>query len=145
MQTVNDGTHWMLRLDEGQDLHQTLAEFATKQGVRAAAVLMGIGMLRRATLGYWNGKEYQSREILEPHELVALHGSIAEVDQAPSVHLHVAATGPTHEAVGGHLIRGTVGILGELYLETFPGRVFGRPLDEGLGLRTLDLEPGATP
>lgn len=145
MQSVSDGPRWMLRLRPGEALHDTLSEFAHARGIRAAAVVMGIGMLRSATFGFWNGREYDPRESSEPLELIALHGSIAEVDGAPSVHLHAAATNARHETLSGHLIRGTIGILGELYVETFPGRVFGRPLDETLGLRTLDLEPGPAP
>ena len=142
MQAVSAGTRWMLRLDEGQDLHSALGDFAKTNNIRAASVLMGIGMLKSGTLGYWNGAEYQPRDIKEPHELLALEGSIAEADGVPSVHLHATTADREHRSIGGHLLRGTVGVLAEIYLETFPGRVFGRPLNESFGLRMLDLEPG---
>lgn len=141
MQAVSEGTRWMLRLDQGQDLFATLGDFARQHRIQAAVVVSGIGMLRNATVGYWNGSEYVRHELPEPHELVGLHGSIAEAD-GPSVHLHAALAAPDHQIVGGHLMRGTVWVLNELFLETFPGRVWGRPMDETLGLRKLDLEPG---
>jgi predicted DNA-binding protein with PD1-like motif len=145
MQQVQDGPRWMLRLDDGQDLFEALTGFAKERRVRAAAIVSGIGMLRSATLGYWNGQEYENRDVAEPHELIAMHGSIAEVDRNPSLHLHVALGGRDHRALAGHLVRATVGVLAEVYVETFPGRTFGRPMNESLGLRTLDLEPGASP
>lgn len=141
MQEVNDGPRWMLRLEEGDDLFEGLGAFARRRQVRAASVAEGIGMLRRSTLGFWNGREYDPKVLETPHELVGLHGSIAEVDGLPSLHLHAALAGADHTVVGGHLLKGTVGILAEIYVATFPGRAFGRPLDESLGLRRLDLEP----
>jgi uncharacterized protein len=140
MQAVAEGTRWMLRLDQGQDLFVTLSDFARQHEIRAAAVVSGIGMLRDAAVGYWNGSEYARKDLPEPHELVGLHGSIAEAD-GPSLHLHAALAAPSHQLVGGHLIRGTVWVLNEIVIETFPGREFGRPIDETLGLRKLDLEP----
>lgn len=141
MQAVEDGTRWMLRLDQGQDLFATIGEFASKHTIRAAVVVSGIGMLRDAAIGYWNGSEYVRKDLPEPHELVGLHGSIADAE-GPSIHLHAALAAPNHQLVGGHLIRATVWVLNELFIDTFRGRTFGRPIDETLGLRKLDLEPG---
>src|ERR1700691_1555676 len=141
MQESSEGSRWMLRLDDGEDVFVQFTEFSRRHTVRAAAIVSGIGMLEAATIGYWDGKASQPPSLDVPHELVALHGSIAEVDGAPSVHLHVALAGPGHTLVGGHLLRGTVGILNEILIETFPGHQFGRPLDESFGLRRLDLAP----
>lgn len=142
MQEVVEGDRAVLRLDAGEELFEAFRGFATRQKVRAGIVVEGIGMLREATLGYWDGRQYAPHEMTVPHELVALHGSIAEVDGAPSLHLHAALAGPDHRVIGGHLLRGVVGVLVETYVTTFPERRFGRPLDESLGLRTLDLAPG---
>lgn len=142
MQQVRDGPRWMLRLDDGQDLPATLASFATEHSVRAGVIVSGIGMLKAGTVGFWDGQQYQPRELTEPHELVGLHGSIAESDGAPSIHLHAALADRHHALTGGHLLRGTVGVLAEVYVEVFPDRAFGRPLNESLGLRSLDLQPG---
>jgi hypothetical protein len=133
----------MVRLDDGQDLFDALTEFARHEDIRAAAVVSGIGMVRRATIGYWDGSEYRPRELAVPHEVVALHGTIARADGAPSIHLHLAAAGPDYQVVGGHLLRATVGVLQEVVIDTFPARTFGRPMIESFGLRMLDLEPGS--
>lgn len=145
MQAVREGTRWMLRLDDGQELFETLATFATREEIRAAAIPFGIGMFRRATVGYWDGSVYQRREYTVPHEVVGLHGSIARAEGQPSIHLHVALAGPDHAVVGGHLFSATIGVLQEMLIETFPGRAFGRPMVESFGLRMLDLEPGPQP
>lgn len=143
MQAVRDGSRWLLRLDDGQDLFEAISAHARREAIRAAAIPFGIGMFRRATVGYWNGERYLPRELTVPHEVVGLHGTIAQADGQPSIHLHAALAGPDHALVGGHLLQATVGAIQELLLETFPGRTFGRPLVESFGLRMLDLEPGA--
>lgn len=131
----------MLRLETGEDLLGTLAEFAHRNEIRSAAVPLGIGQLRTATLGYWNGQEYEPREVEGATELVSLSGSIAEAEGRPSIHLHASLGTRSFSTISGHVLRGTVGVLAEVYVESFPGHPFGRPLDESLGLRTLDLDP----
>lgn len=145
MQRVRDGHRWMLRFADGDDLFDGLVEFATSERVRAGAVVSGIGMLRAATLGYWNGREYEWAPIEGPMELVALHGSVALAEGAPSLHLHAGLADRAHRLHGGHLKAATIGVVGEVLVEEFAGRTFGRPINEGLGLRTLDLEPGPSP
>lgn len=132
----------MLRLDDGQDLFGALTEFAEREEIRAAAVAFGLGMFRRARIGYWDGQQYRPHDLELPHEVVGLHGTIAQADGRPSVHLHAALAGPDHRLLGGHLMQATVGVLQELLIEAFPGRTFGRPMVESFGLRMLDLEPG---
>lgn len=139
MQSVRDGTRWMLRLEDGDDLFEQLGKFAEGEGVRAGAVVFGIGMFRRGTIGYWDGTQYRSQEFTVPHEVVGLHGTIARADERPSLHLHAALAGPDHRLVGGHLLHATVGVLQEVLVETFPGREFGRPMVESFGLRMLEL------
>jgi predicted DNA-binding protein with PD1-like motif len=142
MQALHDGSRVMLRLDDGQDVFAALSQVARNRGIRAAAVVSGIGMVKSAAVGFWTGREYDVQNLDRPHELIGLQGSIATLDEGPSIHLHAQLANERHQVVGGHLLRATVGVVGEILLETFPGKTFGRPLNESLGLRTLDLEPG---
>ncbi len=145
MRAMHDGSRWMLRIDDGEDLFDSLAQFAEANSIHAAAFVYGIGMFRRATVGYWDGHQYRPHELPIPHEVVGLHGTIARADDRPSIHLHAALAGPDHHLVGGHLMNATVAVLQEALVETFPGRTFGRPMVESFGLRMLDLEPGPHP
>jgi predicted DNA-binding protein with PD1-like motif len=139
VQEVSDGSRWMLRFAEGEELPDALAAFARRHAVRAAAVPMGIGQLTRAKLGFWNGSEYESREWTTPVELVSMSGSIAEADGAPSIHLHATLGLQDHAAAAGHVMSGRVGLLLEMLVVPFPERTFARPMDEAVGLRRLDL------
>ena len=135
----------MVRLDDGQDLFAELGEFAQTRGIGAGQIVFGIGMFRRAAVGYWDGTEYRAEQLTVPHEVVGLHGTIARAEGAPSIHLHAALAGPDHRLVGGHLLHATVAVVQEILLETFPSHTFGRPMVERVGLRMLDLEPGPEP
>ncbi|MCI4368976.1 MAG: DUF296 domain-containing protein [Thermoplasmata archaeon] len=141
MQEARSGEHWMVRLSAGEEVHPALSEFAERHAIRAGVVEMGIGMFGRATIGYWNGQEYDALELAEPHEVVALHGSIASDEGRPSLHLHAGLANSAHALVGGHLIRATVSVLLELSVSEFKGLSFARPFDESFGLRMLDLRP----
>jgi uncharacterized protein len=144
MQLHRDGGRWVVRLDEGQEVLTALTELARTHGLRAGIVVSGIGMLRRSKIGFWNGHEYEPLVLDRPHELVALHGSIAELDGAPHVHLHVGLAGPDHKLVGGHLLEGTIGVVGELLVESFEETTFGRRFDAAQNLKLLDLDPGGS-
>lgn len=143
MQAVRAHDRWMLRLDEREDVLDRLVEFSRTEGIRAGAIVSGIGQTSRATIGFWDGSRYRPHELDGPHEVLALSGSIAQADGAPSLHLHLTAAGADYRAVGGHLLAATVGVLLELVVEVFPGRAFGRPMSESQGLRRLDLDPGS--
>ena len=145
MQRIQDGARLVVRLDDGDDVLGRLTALADAEGWRAAFVVAGIGGIGAGALGYWNGKEYEPKAIAEFHELVALTGSIARVDGKPSVHLHASLGKRAHAVVAGHVLALTVENLAELYIETFPGRTWGRPINESLGLRTLDLDPEPDP
>ncbi len=139
MQTATSGADRMLRLETGEEVFEELVGWARTERIRAAAVPMGLGQFTRATIGFWTGHDYDRRTVEEPVELVGLSGSIAEVDDAPSVHLHATLGLPDHSTLSGHLIEGRVGLLAELLVVTFPRQAFGRRLDPESGLRRLEL------
>jgi predicted DNA-binding protein with PD1-like motif len=141
VQLLRDDRRYVIRLDRGEEIFQSLEEWARREQVTAGIVVEGIGALSKARIGFWNGSEYSPRSLTTPHELLSLHGSLALSDGAPSWHLHATLAAPDHGAVGGHLLEGEVGVIVELLFEKFPSGSFERPLDEALGLRRLELRP----
>jgi uncharacterized protein len=141
MQAASDGARWMLRLERGEEVVDSIASLAQANGIRASAVGMGIGQLTETELGFWTGTEYERRVVREPVELVSLSGSIAEEDGRPSVHLHASVGTRSHSTLSGHLFRGTVGVLAEVLVVPFPALAWERPMNESVGLRILDVAP----
>ncbi len=147
MQSVREGTTWMLRLDAGEPLVETLADWARHERMEAASILAGIGMVRDTEIGYYRGTAYDKVTFPEPLELLGLAGSIAWEDDRPSLHLHLIGGRGDHTTVGGHLFGTTVAVLAEITVHAFPGRRFRRPPVPGTVLRALSLsdEPAPAP
>ncbi len=141
MRSAADSGLVMAKLDDGEDLFASLAMIVKEHGIGSGAVLWGIGMVRDFEVGYFDGKQYRKQAVAEPHELLALHGSLTPAADPP-FHLHVAAGGPTHAVVGGHLFKATVNVLNELCLARFDSIRLGRALSPRSGLRELVVDGG---
>ena len=131
----------MVKLDDGEDLLDSLQRVVKEHRIDSGTVLWGIGMLRDFEVGYFDGKAYHRKTFATPHELLALHGSIASRAD-PVFHLHVAGGNEAHGVVGGHLFKGTVNVLSEVCLARFDRVRLGRELSPRSGLRELVVEPG---
>lgn len=130
----------VIRLNDGEDLHKSLEETALKRDVESGMVLMGIGMLRDFTLGYFDGSGYQKSRTGEAHELVSLQGSLAKCDGEIIVHLHGSLGADDYSLKGGHIFSGTVNGLAEITLLKLDGVKLYRELNEKTGLKELHIK-----
>ena len=96
---------WVVRLQDGEDLVDALRTL----GKDSSLILTGIGMVRDAELGYWNGTEYEVHVYLAPSELISLQGNLG-LDETGEriVHAHVSLSRQDGSVRGGHLVRATV-------------------------------------
>ena len=118
---------WILRLFPGEELVAALQAVDTN----SAVVLGGIGRVRAARLGFWNGSSYDETVIDDPAELVSLQGNIATSSEGRAVHVH-AVLAVRERVFGGHLLAATVEVTAEISL--FPLRAVQLERDAG-GLR----------
>ncbi len=128
------------RLRPGDDVIESLVSIARERSIRAALVV-GIGGLRRLEVGVFKEGKYdvETHEVREGEtiELTSLLGSIAVgQDGSPSPHLHVTASLPDHRPVSGHLVKGVVGPLVELFIVVMDGELW-RLQDSSIGLPAL--------
>ena len=143
--------HWkkdshgiFVKLASGEELFPSLEELAKEELPNGGMILMAIGMLKNAVVGYYNGKEYEKRTFDNGHELLGLHGSIRIVENADGggperprepepmnmknmgeekqnekkvgMHIHCMMANERHEVVGGHLFSATVDPLVEMFI-----------------------------
>jgi len=116
-----------LRLADGEDLVAALGRLA----VESAVILAGIGMVRDAAIGYWNGTQYGTTRLDEPAELLSLQGNIARHGQERIVHAHLCIAGADGVARGGHLMAATVHNTAEIALRLAPEIVLERIEEDG--------------
>lgn len=121
MQTQRTSYGWLLRVDHGEELFETLRAFATREGVRGGAI-SGIGAVGEAELGFFvrEAKRYDRRTFRGEYEVLSLLGNFSLLDGEPYPHCHVILAGADFVAFGGHLFRGVVTVTCEVHVVTSP-------------------------
>lgn len=129
------------RIRTGEDLAEAIKENVEKSGVKTG-LLIAIGSLKSATLGYYKEGEYKYIRVEGPLEIASCMGNIA-VDEKGEVivHAHVVVTDEKGEAFGGHLMKDSpVGATAELVIIEALGVNLKRVFDKKTNLKLLDLE-----
>ncbi len=131
---------YVLRLDKGEEIVETLKKFCKEEGISLGWV-KGIGAANRAVIGLLNTKDkkYTTRELLGDHEIVSLVGNISNMDGEVYLHLHIALANEDYITYGGHLDSAIIGATGEIIIETIDGDV-GRSFSQEIGLNLMDFD-----
>ena len=128
----------VLRLADGENLLERLLSVS----VESAAIVGGIGMVRAARLGYWNGTAYEEHAVADPVELLSLQGNLGRLDGEPIAHCHAVVARRDGTVTGGHLIAATVANTAEVVVDLLDGIVLERKQEStglaGLHPRTAD-------
>jgi uncharacterized protein len=130
----------VVRLFSGEDIYLSLKTVCQKHKVETAVVICGIGQLKQFKLGYFKAKgNYTPQEFIKAHELLSLSGIISSSGTDYKFHLHAVLGNEEKQAVGGHLLSGTVEITNEIVLlkNSLPIK---RRITEETGLDSLFLE-----
>lgn len=121
------GADLIVKLEDGADLLEELAGLGVEAGL-----VWGIGMVRKARLGYWNGSEYEEHKLAEPAELLSLHCNLSLKEGKPFPHCHVVIGRRDGTVAGGHLLGATVHNVNELYIKRLGLRLERRKEESGL-------------
>jgi predicted DNA-binding protein with PD1-like motif len=126
----------VLKLDDGEDLFECLNSAVDEYSIRSGFVILGIGMLADAEIGYFSKDGYEWKSLEEPHELVALHGSISTKGEVV-IHLHCALANKDHDIIGGHLKGAKVCVINEILIKKLDSIELGRNLNPETGLKEM--------
>ena len=141
MEMKSSGDILIVKLGPGDSYIECLIEACKKGGARTAVVISSIGQFVEASLGYYVSKgDYSPMSISVPHELVSVSGIISADEEGHSAHLHASLAGPDKEVIGGHLLKGTVGLTCEtvlLSIDTDLRRIVKGPA----GIKELSFGP----
>jgi predicted DNA-binding protein with PD1-like motif len=123
------------------DIIRNLEELVSTQAIRSAVLISGIGMLRDAIIGYFDGEQYQNHKIAGAAELVSVQGNIGHVEDTGAVvcHLHAALATADHGLMGGHLMAGAVTVVNEIALQRLRTTTISRQRNRQ-GLLEMHLE-----
>ncbi len=126
---AKSGNFLVVRFEDGEKFPEALLGL----GIKAGAILSGVGMLRNLEMAYWNGKEYVRERVDEPVELLSLQGNFGEREGKGVIHAHTVVAKEGGSALGGHLMKATVHNTAEVVIVELPGIVMERrPEPSGL-------------
>jgi len=133
------GPVYVIRLERGERIVESLTSFCDREGVRAAT-FNGVGTCRHAELGYFHiaAGTYDFRPFPEDFEITALHGNVSILEGKLRVHAHIALGDSNFHTWSGHLKEAEVLATCEIVLRPLEGEL--RRVREGdSGLTPLDL------
>ncbi len=140
MKFIDDGYNWIVRLDKGEKLIESLASVAKNHKIDGAWI-MALGACTKVELGFYDlkNKQYKWRTFNEELEILSLQGNIAWENDEPILHIHGTFSNDNMQAIGGHVKELVVGGTCEIFLHKWDAKKLNRSLNEPTGLKLLDL------
>lgn len=133
------GNKYLVRLERGEEIVESIKNLAIKEEIRLGNVI-GIGAVDRAKVGLFiiENKEYRSKEFQGNMEIISLTGNISEMNGEAYIHLHIALCDDSYKVIGGHLSHAYISATGEIIIDVLEGIVDRKYSDE-IGINLLDL------
>jgi len=122
------------QLLEDEDLLDTVTRAAEKANILAGFFFL-IGTLKKAKMGFFRERKYETIEVNQPLEIVSCVGNITVKENRVFAHAHLAVSDSQGRVFGGHAMQGCIiGATGELVLVEAVGVKLLRKFDEKIGL-----------
>ena len=134
------GSSFVLRIEQGDDILKTLKDFAERQRIRAA-FFEGIGSLYKAKLGHYDFQDtrtYKYETFEEDLEILTLSGNVSRMGPDAIPHAHVTLGRRDFSVIGGHLEEGSLANMVEINFGRLPGSM-EKAKDSNVGLNLLQL------
>jgi predicted DNA-binding protein with PD1-like motif len=132
------GGAYIVRLDAGERIIETLSALCSDESIRAASIT-GVGTCVEAELGSldWETKIHRPLKISEHREIAALVGNVSVQDGQIVVHLHATLADAECRSLSGHLHEAVIKATGEIIITPLPGQL-RRKKDPDTGLNLID-------
>ena len=133
------GLQYLVRIDRGEEIMESLTELCRREGILLGAV-SGLGAADYAKIGIYRVADHQfeGREFTGEQEISSIVGSITEKDGEPYLHLHINLCDDDMIIHGGHLSACRISGTCELTVTVLEGHV-GRIHNEVTGLNLFDF------
>ena len=139
MEYLRAGRHYILRLDKGEEIIDSISRLCEKENIRAGSVT-GIGAANDIEIGIFDtaNKQYLKKEYKGDFEISALVGNISGMEGKPYLHLHITIGNPVENLfAAGHLSRCMISATGEIYITEVDAEI-GRLYSEEIGLNLIE-------
>ena len=134
MQYRQFGRTWMVRIDLGEDIPESLKQLCAREDIRLAQV-NAIGAADHAVIGVYDleKQQYRQETLDEFMEITSLSGSVTALNGEPYIHLHATLADGRNVLHGGHVLEMRVGATCEMFVQALDGEVT-RERNEDLGI-----------
>ena len=131
------GNKYIIRIDKGEEVVETLKKFCTKNNLKLGTIT-GLGATNKVTIGLFEAqsKKYFSKELIGNHEIAPLYGNITTMNGEVYLHLHVNLGNDEHKSFAGHLNSAIVSATVEVVIDAIEGEV-EREFSDEIGLNLL--------
>lgn len=131
----------VLVLARGEELIESLNNFAKSEPLASAYVAGGVGGADQAVLAFYDfeARDYNYRDFDEGLEILSLQGNLSWVDDEPFWHVHGTLSGADYQAIGGHIKQLRVALTCEILIVPLDTKLT-RTYDETTGLKLLGQE-----
>ncbi len=139
MQSKKFGSKYVLRLDKGEEIVETLKKFCSENKIKLGSVI-GIGAVGNIVLGLFETetKVYHKKFLEGDFEIVPLVGNVTTMKGEIYIHLHLNVGDSQQKSWSGHLNSGIVSATCELIIDSIDGEV-DRKFSEEIGLNLLEF------
>lgn len=133
------GNKYIIRLDKGEEVINSLKKFCSEQKIYLGTV-SGLGAADKIVLGLFNTKtkKYFSKEFSGDFELTSVLGNISQMNGEVYLHLHANISNENCQVFGGHLTSAKISGTFEGVIEKIDGEV-NRKFNEEVGLNLFDF------
>ena len=131
------GDKYLIRIDKGEELVDTLKKFCIDNKIKLGAIT-GLGVTNKVTMGIFEtqSKKYYSKELIGNHEIAPLYGNITTMGSEVYLHFHVNLGNDEHMSFAGHLTSAYVSATVEVIIDAIGGEV-DRKFSDEIGLNLL--------
>ena len=129
----------LLRLDVGEEIHESIQKVAEYYNIKTAQV-SAIGAVERTTVGFYDStsQEYHTIKYDEGLELTSLQGNISQNNGKYHGHFHITLSDREGNVYGGHLIESYIHLTCEIFIRIIDTTV-ERQHEEATGITRWDL------
>lgn len=134
-----DDKTYLLRLEKGEDVHQTIKAFCNQHQIKNALV-SALGSLENITLAHYrmDTKQFHEKKMEGIYELTNLTGNIGIIENDIIPHFHVTISDEQMQCFGGHMMQGHASATLEMTITVYPS-TFEKKMNEEVGLKLWEL------
>lgn len=119
----------VVRLTEGDDIHDSISQICRENNIDSAMVVTGLGMISHITFGWFTGNEYLTETLDGTFELIGLSGNVSYKENKIYPHLHGIFSRQDHSVMGGHILKATVHNNVEIFITPLRSIFLNRKFD----------------